>query len=79
MIKKTSIPNEWKEKNLSVNGADDYYLWLLLFKMNKRFVFNEDFIYVHKYTGENVSNNLENMHNSQLEMLQYLKENLTEK
>lgn len=79
MIKKTSIPNEWKEKNLSVNGADDYYLWLLLFKMNKRFVFNEDFIYVHKYTGENVSNNLENMHNSQLEMLQYLKENLSEK
>lgn len=79
LIKKESIPEEWKKNILKINCADDYFLWLLMFNNNCKFVFNYDYVYVHRYTGNNVSDDFENTHLSQLEMLSYLKDELNKK
>lgn len=55
LIKKTSIPDYWKEHLVKVNGADDYYLWLLMLAQNKHFVYLDECLYTHKYTGTNIS------------------------
>lgn len=75
LIKKRSISKYWIENKLSCNGTDDYLLWLLMFNENIKFVNNYEKIYIHKYTGENLSLNKEKMYSSQLNMLELLKEN----
>ena len=72
LIKKQSIPNEWIRRFLNNSGTDDFLLWLLMFNNNCRIVCNYSYIYIHKYTGENLSLYEEKMYNSQLEMLDIL-------
>ena len=75
LIKKSSIPKYWIANPLKANGADDYLLWLLMFNENAKIVCNYNVIYIHKYTGENFSLNMDKMFKSQLELIQVLKEN----
>lgn len=79
LIKKKSIPDYWLKNILKINGADDYYLWILMLCENKKFIVNPKKIYIHKNTGSNLSNNQENMYKSELEMLSYLKNLLSKK
>ncbi len=37
MIKKTSIPIEWKQNIMEVNGSDDLFLWILMFSKGSIF------------------------------------------
>ena len=60
---------------MQVNGADDYLLWLLMFNNNAKIECNYNVIYIHKYTGENVSLNNEKMYKSQLDLIQVLEKN----
>lgn len=57
IIKKDSIPLEWIEHIMDINGTDDYLLWLLMFNSNKKFLYNDRIVYIHKDSGENVSFN----------------------
>ncbi len=75
LIRRDSIPRYWLENNLEYNGADDYLLWLLMFNKQCRIVCNYDIVYIHKYTGNNVSLDDEKMFNSQLEVIKYLEKN----
>lgn len=74
LIKKSCIPNYWTQNRLQYNGTDDYLLWLLMFNSNVKIANNYENIYIHKYTGENLSLNKEKMYKSQLNMLEILKE-----
>lgn len=64
LIKKSSIPNEWYLNNLSVNGADDWLLWV--FMLAQRCNFNKiiDCLYIHVDTGNNASKNKARMWDS---------------
>ena len=76
LIKKTCIPTEWINYTISINGADDYLLWLLLLNnhnINWKFIF--DPLYMHSYSGDNLSLDENKMRNSVLEMCEYLIEN----
>lgn len=73
LIKKNSIPEEWKNNIIKANGTDDYLLWLLMFNNKIKIGCNYKTIYIHKYTGENYSTDLEKMYESQLELLKILK------
>lgn len=73
LIKRTSIPDYWKNHIMSVNSADDYFLWLLMIENKCQFTINEDVLYTHKYTGENVSGSLDQVHDSNMEMVDLLK------
>lgn len=72
LIKKETIPEYWKEHCLKANGADDYLLWLLMFNEKMNIIYNYNMVYIHKYTGENVSLDDEKMFNSQLEIVSAL-------
>lgn len=75
LIKKEAIPKEWKDNTLKNNGTDDFLLWLLMFNEGCKVTLNFECIYKHKYTGENVSLETDNMYKSQLELLEILTKN----
>lgn len=72
LIKKTALPKEWLEYQVKNNGADDLLLWLLMLKKNNKFIINEEVLYRHTYSGENVSCNLDKMITSSMEVIDYL-------
>ena len=56
LIKKDAVPQFWKEHFVRVNGADDYYLWLLMMAAGKTHSFcGGSPIYNHRFTGDNIS------------------------
>lgn len=72
LLKRASIPNEWQNYLLKNNGADDYFLWLLMFINGKKFVYNYKKLYNHKTTDNNTSNDLQVMMNSVFEVIEYM-------
>lgn len=73
LIKKEIIPDEWQTMIMNNNGSDDLFLWLLLLKKNCSFVLNLEALYIHKYTGSNLSQEADKMGRSSLSMVDYLK------
>lgn len=55
LIKKSLIPDFWKENLLKENGSDDFFLWLLLMKNGVNGVFLDEPLYHHIATGKNIS------------------------
>lgn len=74
LIKKASIPAVWKEKTLTVNGCDDFLLWLLLFEKKCRFAVVSDAVYVHEEDDTNYSASYAAMERSFYAMCTYLEE-----
>lgn len=76
LIKRESIPKEWIENPLKKNGADDWLLWILLFKSKVRVECNPELVYIHNDTnGNNLSSDLEKMKESACEMYELLENN----
>ena len=73
-VPKVLIPDVWREHPLKHNGADDYFLWLLLLGMGIGFCYVDMPLYTHVYTGENISNATEHTDTSVFEFIPYLKE-----
>ncbi|MBD5514070.1 MAG: glycosyltransferase family 2 protein [Lachnospiraceae bacterium] len=69
LIKKSSIPDVWKNNILKQNGADDYFLWLIMLNQRKKIGINREILYTHKYTSANTSANKERMRGSVEEVL----------
>ncbi len=74
LIKKNAIPRQWLEKKMKKNGADDFYLWLLMLKCNKKIGVNSDFLYTHINGMHNTSNDVEGMKQSVYEVINLLNE-----
>lgn len=74
LIRKDSIPKEWTEYIMKTNGSDDLFLWILMLLKKKKFVMLKEPLYIHKYTGGNLSAEGEKMAESTLEMTTYLQE-----
>lgn len=68
LIKRSSIPEEWKKNIIRRNGADDYFLWLLMLLKRNRFEVNRERIYTHVYTNENSSLDTNEMRESREEV-----------
>lgn len=80
LIKRESIPQLWLTKILKENGADDYFLWILMRKRGCIFKVNYKHLYTHVEYGGNTSNQSMSMHKSILEMISVLeKEHVLEK
>ncbi len=67
------IPWQWKSNICQKNGSDDYYLWLLLLGSGASFEYIDEPLYIHSYTGENLSSDTSVTDDSTLEFLQYLR------
>ena len=74
LIKKDAIPDIWKKKIVSNNGADDYFLWLLMFGMGKKVKLNDVILFEHRITGFNTSTNTNQMMDSEEEVIKILVE-----
>lgn len=72
MIRKDKIPQAWYDSCVQCNGADDYYLWLLM-QGDCRWGINPAVLYTHVDTGENLSSNLQQMIDSSCEVLDLLR------
>ena len=55
LIKKKAIPEFWKTNLVRVNGADDYYLWLLMMAAKAQACVLGEAEYIHRFTGNNIS------------------------
>jgi glycosyltransferase involved in cell wall biosynthesis len=73
LLRKSSIPKEWKMNVMNNNGADDYFLWLLMMGQGKRFALNDDILFEHIVNGKNTSDNNNDMMDSEDEMIEKLK------
>ena len=73
-IPKDAIPEFWMTHIQKVNGADDYFLWLLLLGNEVKFTYVDLPLYTHKYTGENISGETVRTDASVYEFLPYLRE-----
>ncbi len=74
VIKKSAIPDEWVNYICKKNGADDYFLWLLLLAKNVEFNYLDKVLYIHKYTGNNLSEDTKVTDESTYDFIEYLKE-----
>ena len=72
LIRTNAIPKVWCENICTINGADDYMLWLLMLNNNTKFQFLNDTQYLHRYTTMNLSINEEKMDESSEEILRLL-------
>lgn len=75
IIKKQAIPKEWLEYQVVNNGADDLLLWMMMLEKKKKIAINEEPLYIHTYSGENVSCDFDKMEQSALEVINYLYHN----
>lgn len=55
LIRKSSLPDFWKTHIMMKNGADDYFLWLLMLAQGMKFNYFDEPLYTHKYTAANIS------------------------
>lgn len=74
LVPKDVIPDLWKRRICTKNGADDYYLWLLLLKQKIRFSLLDEPLYVHRYTAKNLSSDTRVTDASSYEFLSYMEE-----
>lgn len=73
LININSIPNEWCNPVIERNGSDDYYLWLLMIGNNKKHIYIDKELYIHKFTDDNYSSDTKKTDESIYEFIPYLK------
>ncbi|MBO4835941.1 MAG: glycosyltransferase family 2 protein [Lachnospiraceae bacterium] len=73
LIRRTSIPKEWTENIMTVSGADDFFLWILMFEKHQTFAVNKRCLYTHKNTGINLSESGVAMSKSSLSFVPFLR------
>lgn len=69
LLRKSAIPEEWVSNILIRNGADDYFLWMLMFCKNKKIKIHNKVLYWHLLSDVNTSKNADEMNNSVFEMI----------
>lgn len=74
LIRKSSIPELWKKEVLKNNGADDFFLWILMLSEGKKFGINRKVLYQHIIHENNTSNDEERMLQSTKEVIGILRD-----
>lgn len=72
LLKRASIPTEWGKNILENNGADDYFLWMLMLKKKRQFVANTRVLYYHNPSRTDSSVTAECMQRSFIEVIELL-------
>ncbi len=73
LIRRKAIPQIWTQNPVKENGADDYFLWLAMFGLERQFALNNEILFEHRITGFNTSLDTNKMMDSEHEMLDILK------
>lgn len=73
LLRKEAVPKEWLHHIMVKNGADDYFLWRLMFYKKCKIGIHNEILYWHVISDSNTSNDLTNMYGSIFEMMDILK------
>lgn len=73
LIRKAAIPPEWTKYKMQCNGADDYFLWILMVWGKCKLRINRNILYEHVEHAENTSSDTVSMKNSEEELLSNVK------
>ena len=68
LLRREIFPSEWLCHILQNNGADDFFLWLIMFQKNCRFGVHDKVLYWHFLSDENTSNDIRKMYRSVCEV-----------
>ncbi len=80
LIRKNRIPELWREEILCNNGADDFFLWILMLSKKRSFAINREVLFEHIIHSDNTSNNEQTIRISTQEVVSILeKRNLVRK
>lgn len=74
LINVKAIPKKWSDFVIKNNGADDYYLWLLMLGEGKKHLYVDEALYIHKYTSDNISSDTKKTDESTYEFIPMLRE-----
>lgn len=74
LLRRSAIPEEWVSNILLKNGADDYFLWMLMLCKNKKMSVHNKVLYWHFISDINTSKNTDEMDNSVFEMLSKMRD-----
>lgn len=72
LLRRVSIPAEWEKNILGNNGADDYFLWILMLRTKSHFAINTKVLYYHNPSRTDDSVTAECMHSSFKEIFEVL-------
>lgn len=70
LLRRRTVPLEWVNNILRNNGADDYFLWMLIFIKNYKVGIQEKVLYWRMISETNASKNRTQMYESVYEMLE---------
>lgn len=73
LLRRKAIPSEWLNNVLKQNGADDFFLWMLMFCKKRRIGIHDKVLYCHMISGENASSDLAGMYWSVIEVAEIMK------
>lgn len=74
LLRRSAIPEAWKENIIENNGADDFFLWLCMLAQGHTFALNNDILFEHIVDYRNASGNSNAMTKSEHEIVSILKE-----
>ncbi len=72
LLKRAAVPEEWLEHILHHNGADDYFLWILLFQKHAKAAISDKVLYWHFLSDSSTSRDWKGMDASVYEMTDLL-------
>lgn len=72
LLRRSGIPQEWIENILTRNGADDLFLWMLMFYKKQKIGIHNKVLYWHVISETNTSGNMDEMNNSVIEVAEKL-------
>ena len=73
LLRRQAIPEEWLNNIITQNGADDYFLWMLMFCKKKKIGIQDKILYLHVLSDENTSKDLIGMEKSVFEVAEKMK------
>lgn len=72
LIRRKSIPADWKKHVMKTSGCDDYFLWILMLNGNCKITTNFTTNYYHRETQKNYSDSRDRMMASLEELIEIL-------
>ena len=55
LLRRDCIPENWQRHLLTINGADDYLLWLCMLAEGREFAYCPETLYTHRFNAESCS------------------------
>lgn len=73
LLRRQAIPAEWLNNIITQNGADDYFLWMLMFCKKNKIAIQDKILYLHVISDDNTSKDLIGMDWSVIEVAEKMK------